>query len=87
TLVVVGASGLPLESTLLLVTGAFTLVYVIGTAAATKLLPRWSLVWWCAVVSLVATAILAILTGAHMGGAIAIAIGALLYTVATRRQA
>ncbi|HOB05632.1 MAG TPA: amino acid permease, partial [Propionibacteriaceae bacterium] len=78
TLVVVGASGLPLESTLLLVTGAFTLVYVIGTAAATKLLPRWSLVWWCAVVSLVATAILAILTGAHMGGAIAIAIGALL---------
>ena len=87
TLVVVGVSGLPLESTLLLVTGAFTLVYVIGTAAATKLLPRWSLVWWCAVVSLVATAILAILTGAHMGGAIAIAIGALLYTVATRRQA
>ena len=87
TLVVVGVSGLPLESTLLLVTGAFTLVYVIGTAAATKLLPRWSLVWWCAVVSLVATTILAILTGAHMGGAIAIAIGALLYTVATRRQA
>lgn len=87
TLVAVGVSGLPLESTLLLVTGAFTLVYVIGTAAATKLLPRWSLVWWCAVVSLVATTILAILTGAHMGGAIAIAIGALLYTVATRRQA
>jgi amino acid efflux transporter len=80
TLGVVIAFGLPLESTLLLVTGAFTLVYVVGTAAAIKLLPRGTWVWRGAVVSFAATLGLLALTGRHLLAALAICVGALIWT-------
>ena len=59
-------SGSKLESSLLLVTGAFTLVYVVGTAAAIRLLPRGTLGWRCAVVSFGATLGLLWMTGVHI---------------------
>jgi amino acid efflux transporter len=58
------AIALPLStnSALLLVTGCFTLVYVLGTAAALRLLPRgWS--WAGAAVSFVAVLALLVLNG------------------------
>ena len=66
TLTVIGVVGARLESTLLVVTGAFTLVYVVGTAAALRLLPRGTAAWRCAAVSFVATLALLVLTGRHI---------------------
>ncbi|GAB3764781.1 amino acid efflux transporter [Nocardioides ginsengisegetis] len=83
-LLVVAATGLPLESSLLLVTGAFTLVYVVGTAAAIRLLPRGTWVWRGAVVSFVSTLGLLALTGTHLLAAGLISLGALAWTVRTR---
>ncbi len=88
TLTVIGISGARLESTLLVVTGAFTLVYVVGTAAALRLLPRRSAAWRCAAVSFVATLGLLVLTGRHLLVSLAIAAGALVWTqLAERRDA
>jgi amino acid efflux transporter len=81
TLGVVAAVGLRLESTLLLVTGAFTLVYVVGTAAAIRLLPRGSWVWRCAVVSFVATLGLLWMTGVHLLAALVIVVVALAWSL------
>lgn len=41
-------TGLPVESSVNLVTGMFSLVYVVASAAALRLLPRGSAVWWAA---------------------------------------
>ncbi|MCW2843065.1 MAG: amino acid exporter, family [Nocardioides sp.] len=79
-LVVVAVSGMAVESSLLLVTGAFTLVYVVGTAAAIRLLPRSTWVWRGAVVSFVATLALLGLTGRNMVATLAISAGALLWS-------
>jgi amino acid efflux transporter len=79
SLLVVAVAGLPLESSVLLVTGAFTLVYVIGTAAAVRLLPRSTWVWRGAVLSFVATLVLLALTGVHVLAAAVIALGALAW--------
>lgn len=64
---------------MLFVTGSLTLVYVLGSAAALRLLPRRSLVWWAALVSLAATAVLLVLTGWHLLGPFAIAVVALVW--------
>jgi len=80
TLLVVGVTDLALESTLLLTTGAFTLVYVVGTAAAIRLLPRSTWVWRCAVVSFVATLALLWMTGVHLAAALVIAAAALAWS-------
>jgi len=57
-----GLLGLPTDATLLMTTGTFALVYVVGTAAAVRLLPGgWPRV--AAVVSLVASVGLVVLTG------------------------
>jgi amino acid efflux transporter len=80
TLGVVTVLDRPLESTLLLVTGAFTLVYVVGTAAAIRLLPRGTWVWRGAVVSFVATLALLAMTGRHLAASLVICVGALIWT-------
>ncbi|MFC4783851.1 APC family permease [Nocardioides sp. MAHUQ-72] len=78
---VITLARLPLESPLLLVTGAFTLVYVVGTAAAVRLLPRGTWVRRGAMLSLVATLALLALTGAHLLATLVITAGALLWTL------
>lgn len=73
------------KSTVLLITGSFTLVYVLATAAALRLLPRrsWSRV--AAAVSLVCSAALLLLTGIHIVWGIALAVAALSYEYWTQR--
>jgi amino acid efflux transporter len=63
----------------LLTTGAFVLVYVLGTAAAVRLLPRRGIAWWGAVVALVAVVGLLVLTGWYALWTLGIAAAALLY--------
>jgi amino acid efflux transporter len=76
----------PLKTSMLLVTGCFTLVYVIGTAAAVKLLPRgWSRRG-------AGFAFLAVLGLLGLNGppallSLAIAAGAILYQAARTRSA
>ena len=87
TLLVIAVLGARPESTLLLFTGAFTTVYVVGTAAALRVLPRGSAAWRCAEVSFVATLGLLGLTGRHMFASLLIAAGALAWTALTSRAA
>ena len=78
---------LDLTDLVLLTTGAFTLVYIFGTAAAVRLLPPRSLGWWTALVALLSVLALAALTGLHLIWAVAIALGAYLSTRLRRRAA
>jgi amino acid efflux transporter len=57
---------LGLTPLMLLATGCFTLVYVLGTAAAVRLLPRGSRVWWTAVVALTSVLGLLVMNGWHV---------------------
>lgn len=75
---------LHLHTALLLVTGCFTLVYVLGTAAALRLLPPgWSRRW--AGVAFVAVLALLMLTGPPALLSLAIAAGAVLYVSRGKR--
>ena len=72
-------AGLEVGDVMLLTTGGFTLVYVAGTAAAARLLPRRTAGRWMALIALVAVIILAIMTGVHLLGAAVVAVAAYLY--------
>ncbi|HEU5145012.1 MAG TPA: amino acid permease [Dermatophilaceae bacterium] len=78
-LLVAGVLDLELGPLMLLATGCFTLVYVLGTAAAVRLLPRYSLAWWMAVVALVSVVGLLAVTGAHVLWAVGLAAASLTY--------
>jgi amino acid efflux transporter len=81
TLLVVAVTGIPVERTMLLVTGAFTLVYVVGTAAAIRLLPRGTWVWRGAIVAFASTLALLGLTGRYLLPQLVLAIGAIAWTM------
>jgi amino acid efflux transporter len=81
TLVVVAVAGIPVERTMLLVTGAFTLVYVVGTAAAIRLLPRRSWAWRGAVIAFASTLGLLALNGRYLLPQLVLAIGAVAWTM------
>jgi amino acid efflux transporter len=87
TLLVVTLTGIPVERTMLLVTGAFTLVYVVGTAAAIRLLPRGTWVWRGAVVAFASTLVLLGLTGRYLIPQLVLAIGAIAWTMRPRAVA
>ena len=70
----------------LLTTGAFTLVYVFGTAAAVRLLPRRTVGWWTAIIALASVLVLAVLTGMHLVWALAVAVAAYGYARVSRRR-
>ena len=59
------ALDLGLTPLMLLATGCFTLVYVLGTGAALRLLPRGSAGWWTALVAFVSVLALLVANGAH----------------------
>jgi amino acid efflux transporter len=67
------------KGAVLLTTGSFTLVYVLGMAAALKLLPRKTWAWRGSIVALVFVIALLALTGVYVLWALVIASGALLY--------
>ena len=66
-------------------TGAFTLVYVVGTAAALRLLPRGTWVHRGAAVSLVSTLALLGLTGRHLLPQLLVLLAALAWMAWQRR--
>lgn len=86
SLVVAGALGLELGPLMLLATGCFTLVYVLGTAAAVRLLPRGTRAWWAAVVALASVVALLAVTGLHVLWAVGIAAASLAYQAAEQRR-
>jgi hypothetical protein len=63
----------------LLTTGSFVLVYVLGTAAALRLLPRGTWSRRAAVVALASAIALVFLTGLYMLWAVVVAAAALVY--------
>ena len=54
-------------------------MYVLGTAAALRLLPRRTPVWWCAAVSFAASLGLLALSGWYVLGTLLVAVCALVY--------
>src|SRR4051812_12552507 len=84
SLAVITVSGATLEAPLLIITGSFTLVYVVGTASALRLLPRGTWVHRGAALSFLATAALLVMTGAQLAGPALIAVGALIWTWSRR---
>lgn len=79
--------GLELGPLMLLATGCFTLVYLLGTAAAVRLLPRRKASWWLALVALLSTVGLLAVTGVHVVWALGLAVGSLVYrAVRTHRS-
>jgi amino acid efflux transporter len=63
----------------LLTTGAFVTVYVLGSAAAVRLLPKRSSGWVAALISLIASALLLCTTGRYLLWPAFLAIACLLY--------
>jgi amino acid efflux transporter len=81
----VAVSGTGTRALVLLTSGCFVVVYLMGSAAAVRLLPRRSVARRCAAISLVASAGLMLLTGWYVLGTLVIAAGALLYASLARR--
>ena len=86
SLSVIAVSGVTLEAPLLMITGAFTLVYVVGTASALRLLPRGTWVHRGAVLSFASTVALLFMTGTQMAGPALIGVGALIWTWSRRER-
>lgn len=85
TLGVVALTGVPIERTMLLVTGALALVYVVGTAAALRLLPRGSWARRSAVVSFVATVALLVVSGRYLLPQLVVCVAAVIWMARRRR--
>lgn len=79
TLAAIALLDVRIEDTMLLVTGAFSLVYVVGTAAAIRLLPRGTWVWRGAVVAFVATLGMLALTGQYLLPQLVVAAASMLW--------
>ena len=84
SLVVTAALDLGLAPLMLLATGCFTLVYVLGTGAALRLLERWSLGWWTAAAAFLATLGLLGVNGLHAVWALGVAAASLAYQARRR---
>jgi amino acid efflux transporter len=69
----------------LLTTGSFVLVYILGTAAAIKLLPGRTWARWAAIIAFASSIGLAIITGVYVVWALVVAGAALLYNRRRRR--
>lgn len=84
SLVVAVVRGLGLTPLMLLATGCFTLVYVLGTASALRLLPRGTVAWWTALVAFVSVAALLVVNGVHALWALGLAVLSLGYRSGVR---
>jgi len=79
-------TGVGLRPSVLLTTGSFVLVYVLGTAAALRLLPRRTWSRRAAVIALASAIALVFLTGLYMLWALVVAAAALVYEWRRRRR-
>ena len=84
---VVALAGVGTRPVVLLTTGSFGLVYVLGTAAALRLLPRGSWSRRGAAVALLVTVVLLATTGLYVLWTLAVAAAALAYVAHRRRTA
>lgn len=73
-----------LTQLMLLATGCFTAVYVLGAAAAVRLLPRGSAGWWTAVLAFVSVCALLVMNGVHVLWALGAAAASLVYRAIRR---
>jgi amino acid efflux transporter len=80
SLALVTVTGTGTRVLVLLTSGCFVLVYLVGSAAAVRLLPRRTLARACAMAAFAASAGLMIVTGWYVAGTLVIALGAVLYT-------
>jgi amino acid efflux transporter len=78
-LLVVAVGGIGTRQSVLLTTGSFVLVYIVGTAAAVKLLPRRTWAWAAAVIALISSVVLMVITGLYVLWPLVVAAAALLY--------
>ena len=76
-LVLVAVSGVGVRPAVLLTTGSFVLVYVLGMAAAARLLPRRTWAHRGAVVALCSVLVLLVMTGVYVLWALVVALAAL----------
>ena len=77
-------TGLDLAPFILIHTGCMVAVYALGMAAAVRLLRRWSLGWWLALISCVLVFGLLLLAGVNLLIPAALAVAALVVTVVKR---
>ncbi len=80
------ATGLHLEPFILVHTSSMVAVYALGMVAAVRLLERYSLGWWMAVVSVVLVAGLLVLAGSHLLVPAALAVVAVVVTLIKRAR-
>jgi amino acid efflux transporter len=78
-LVIIAAARVGPRPSVLLTTGSFVLVYVLGTAAAVRLLPRRSWSRRAAVVALASVSALLVMTGVYVLWTLVVAAAAVLY--------
>ncbi|MEO7006483.1 MAG: amino acid permease [Terrimesophilobacter sp.] len=78
--------GLDLTPFILIHTSCMISVYALGMLAAVRLLVRWSVGWWLAVISCVLVAGLLVLAGANLAAAAGLALAALVVTLVQRRR-
>ncbi|GAB3039090.1 amino acid permease [Parafrigoribacterium mesophilum] len=79
------SEGLDLTPFILIHTSCMISVYALGMLAAVRLLERWSLGWWLAIISCVLVAGLLVLAGVNLAIAAGLAIAALVVTLVQRR--
>lgn len=87
TLLGVAVTGIALERTMLLVTGAFAIVYVVGTAAAMRLLPRGTWVHRGAVVAFLSSLALLALTARYLLPQVLVGVAAVVWLARARSTA
>ncbi|MGC5054215.1 APC family permease [Micromonospora sp. DT48] len=80
------ATGLGARPLVLLTTGSFVTVYVIGVAAALRLLPRRSPAWYAAAATIGVVLFLLVMTGVYLLWPVAVTGAALLYLRACGRS-
>ncbi len=81
------AAGFDLTAFILVHTSCMAAIYAFGMIAAVKILARWSIGWWMAVVSSVLTAGLLVLAGPHLAVPALLAGVALVVALGKRRRA
>jgi amino acid efflux transporter len=84
--VVLVASGLDLTPFILIHTSCMVAVYALGMLAAVRLLERWSVGWWMAVISVILVAGLLVLAGSHLIVPVLLAFAAVIVTIVKKRS-
>ena len=80
------SQGLDLTPFILIHTSSMVAVYVLGSLAAVRLLERWSVGWWMALISLILTFGLLVLAGTHLVIPAVLAAIAVIVTLVKRRR-